>query len=110
MQVKCDDIGGGEAILREKSAKEFVGHALAGVTHAAPFLGSQVGSYHDATAAARLPHRDIRAVVERAHQGAFRATEGGIGGQVESRLHGRVIQHCIVFAKHSRRRGHPDLQ
>src|SRR5438105_945725 len=36
MQVKCDDIGGGEAILREKSEKEFVDHALAGVTNAAP--------------------------------------------------------------------------
>ena len=89
--------------MREKSEKEFVDHALAGVTNAAPFLGSQVGSYHDATAAARLPYRDIRAVVERAHQGAFRATEGGIGGQVESRLHGRVIQHRVVFAPHHKK-------
>ena len=59
-----------------------------------------MGRHHHAAAAALWPYRDIRAVVERAHQGAFRATEGGIGGQVESRLHGRVIQHCVVFAPH----------
>src|SRR5271167_8789 len=64
MQVECHDIGGGEPILREMGEKEFVDHALAGVTDAALFLGSQVGSHHDAAAAARLPHRDIGAVVE----------------------------------------------
>ncbi len=31
---------------------------------------------------------------------AFRATEVGIGGQVEPRLHSRVIQHRVVFASH----------
>ncbi len=45
-----------------------------------------------------FPHRDIGAVVESAHQDAFRATEVGIGGQVEPCLHGRVIQHGVVFA------------
>ena len=100
MQVECHDIGGGEPILREMGEKEFVDHAFAGATDAALFLGRQVGSHHDAAAAARLPHRDIGAVVERAHQGAFRATEVGIGGQVEPRLHGRVIQHRVVFASH----------
>jgi hypothetical protein len=47
-----------------------------------------------------FPHRDIGAVVERAHQGAFRATEVGVGGQVEPCLHGRLIQHRVVFAPH----------
>jgi len=103
MQVECYDIGGGESILREKSEKEFVDHALAGVTDAALFPESRVGSHHDATAAARLAHRDIEAVVERAHQGAFRATEVGIRGQVQPRPHDRVIQHRVVFAPHHKK-------
>src|SRR5437764_1199625 len=100
MQVECHDIGGGEPILRQMGEKEFVDHALAGVTDAALFLGSQVGSHHDAAAVALWPHRDTGAVVERAHQGAFRATEVGIGGQVEPRLYGWVIQHRVVFASY----------
>jgi predicted exporter len=41
MQVECHDIGGGEPILREMGEKEFVDHALAGVTDAAFFLRRQ---------------------------------------------------------------------
>ncbi len=100
MQVEGHDIRGGEPILRQMGEKEFVDHTLAGATDAAFFLGSRMGRHHDAAAAALWPHRDIGAVVERAHQDAFRATELGIGGQVEPCLHGRVIQHCVVFAPH----------
>jgi hypothetical protein len=42
MQVECDDIGGGEAILWKMGEKEFVDHALAGVTDAALFPESRV--------------------------------------------------------------------
>ncbi len=71
MQVKCHDIGGGEPILREMGEKEFVDHALAGATDAALFLSRQVGSHHDAAAAARLAHRDIGTVVESALPSCF---------------------------------------
>jgi hypothetical protein len=80
MQVEGHDIRGGEPILREMGEKEFVDHTLACATDAAFFLGSRMGRHHDAAAAALWPHRDIGAVVESAHQGAFRATEVGIGG------------------------------
>ena len=100
MQGESHGIRGGEPILREMGEKEFVDHTLAGATDAAFFLGRRMGRHHDAAAAARLAHRDIGAVVESAHQGAFRATEVGIGGQVEPCLHGRVIQHRVVFAPH----------
>jgi hypothetical protein len=100
MQIQCDHIRSGKCVLRELGEKQFVDHALASVTDAALFLGSQVGSHDDAARHTRLSHRDIRAVVEGAHQGAFRATEMGIGGQVEPRLHNRVIQHRVVFASH----------
>jgi hypothetical protein len=63
MQVEGQHIGGGEPLLREMGEKEFVDHALAGVTDAALFLGCQVGSHDDAAAAARLSplgHRGSR--------------------------------------------------
>src|SRR2546421_7673274 len=59
MQVKCHHVTGGEGVLRELGEKEFIDHALAGVTDAALFLGSRVGGHHDATAQALRPHRDI---------------------------------------------------
>src|SRR5260221_841292 len=46
------------------------------------------------------PTGDIRAVVKSTHQGTFRAAEVGIGGQMQPRLHGWVIQHRVVFAPH----------
>src|SRR5438552_13113809 len=68
MQVKRHHVGGGECVLREIGEKEFVDHPLAGVTDAALFLGCWVGGHYDTAAGARLPHRDIGAVVELAHQ------------------------------------------
>jgi hypothetical protein len=59
-----------------------------------------MGRHHHARAWAFWPHRDIRAVVEGAHQGTFRAAEVGIGRQMQPRLHGWVIQHRLVFAPH----------
>ena len=63
MQIQCDHIGGSEAILWQMGEKEFVDHALVGVTDAALFPESRVGRHHDATVATRLPYRNIRAVV-----------------------------------------------
>ena len=55
MQVEGHHIGGGKRVLRETGEKEFVDHALAGVTDAALclVLGSRVGGHHDAAAHAR---------------------------------------------------------
>jgi hypothetical protein len=50
--------------LREVGKKEFVNHALAGVTDPALFLGSGMGRHHNTAAVALRPHRDIRTVVE----------------------------------------------
>jgi hypothetical protein len=80
MQRQCYHIGSGKCVLRELGEKQFVDHALAGVTDAALFLGSQVGSHDDAATHTGLSHRDIWAVVELAHQTTFQATEVGIGG------------------------------
>jgi hypothetical protein len=44
--------------------------------------------------------RYIRAVVEAAHQLAFRTALELIWGQVQSRLDKRMIQHSVVFAAH----------
>ena len=68
MQIERHHIGGGEGVLREVGQKEFVNHTLAGVTDPALFLGGGMGRHHNTATAALRPHRDIRAVVELAHQ------------------------------------------
>ena len=82
MQVKRHHVGGGECVLREIGEKEFVDHPLADVTDAALFLGCWVGSHHDTAAGARLPHRDIGAVVELPLPSHFLG--GGTAGQLAS--------------------------
>ncbi len=82
MQVKRRHVGGGECVLREIGEKEFVDHPLADVTDAALFLGCWVGSHHDTAAGARLPHRDIGAVVELPLPSHFLG--GGTAGQLAS--------------------------
>src|SRR6266567_6697331 len=103
MQVECHHIGGGERVLREMGEKEFVDHALAGVTDAALCLGSRVGGHHDAAAHALWPHRYIGAVVELPHQATFRTTELPFCRQVQTALDLWPIQHGIIFAAHYER-------
>ncbi len=103
MQVECHHIGGGERLLRQLGEKEFVDHALAGVTDAALCLASRVGGHHDAAAVALWPHRDIGAVVELPHQATFRAAELLVGRQVQTALHRLPIQHGVIFAAHDER-------
>jgi hypothetical protein len=100
MQVECQHIGGGERVLREMGEKEFVDHALAGVTDAALCLASRVGGHHDAAAHAIWPHRDIGAVVELPHQVTFRAAELLIGRQMQTALDLWPIQYIVIFATH----------
>jgi hypothetical protein len=100
MEIQSDNIGGSEPLLRERGEKEFVNHAFSGLADAALLRASRVGGYYHATMAALWSYRDVGAVVERSHERAFRATEVGIGRQVEPRLHGRVIQYRVVFASH----------
>jgi hypothetical protein len=53
MQGEGQHIGGRERVLRQMGKKEFVDHALAGVTNAALFLGRRLGGHHDTAAHAR---------------------------------------------------------
>jgi hypothetical protein len=103
MQVECHHIGGGERVLREMSEKEFVDHALAGVTDAALFLGSRMGSHHDAAAHALWSHRDIGAVVELPYQATFRAAELLIGWQMQTALDLWPIYYGVIFPAHDER-------
>src|SRR6266567_3106449 len=86
MQVEGHHIGGSERVLRQMAEKEFVDHALAGVTDAALFRGRWMGGHHDTAAHALWPHSDIGTVVELAHQTTFRATELLVGRQVQAAL------------------------
>lgn len=57
-----------------------------------------MGRHHDPATLPIRSHRHKRAVVERAHQVTFRATELLIGRQVQAALDLGPIQHGIVFA------------
>ena len=82
MQVEGDHIGSHESVLRQVGEEEFVDQARAGEAHAALFLGSWMGRHHHAAPLLIRSHRDVRTVVERAHQLTFGAAELLIGGQV----------------------------
>jgi hypothetical protein len=83
MQGEGDHIGGGEPLVRERGEQAFGDHAFAGLADAVLFRACRMGSHDHAAAAARRAHRDIGAVGEGSHQGAFRAADVGIGRQVE---------------------------
>src|SRR5438105_2025432 len=100
MQGEGQHIRGGERLLREMSEKELVDNAFAGVTDAALFLGSRMGSHHDAAAYALWPHSDIGAVVELSHQATFRATELLISREMQTALDLGSIQYRVIFAAH----------
>src|SRR2546421_1748521 len=100
MQVEGHHIGGSERVLRQMGEKEFVDHALAGVTDAALFRGRWMGGYHDTATHALWPDSDIGTVVELAHQTTFRTAELLVGRQVQATLHLWPIQHAVIFATH----------
>jgi hypothetical protein len=100
MQIPRDDIGSGERFLRPVCDEKFGDDALASDADPAFHWPCGMGRHHQAAAATRWPYRDIRAVVEGAHQSTFRAAEVGIGGEVQPRLHDRVMHHRVVFAPH----------
>ena len=87
--------------MREIGEKEFVDHPLAGVTDAALFLGGFVGGHHDTAAGARLPHRDIGAVVELALPSHLSSRLNCWSeGQAQTALERLLIQHAVIFAAH----------
>ena len=100
---ECHHIGGGERLLRQMGEKEFVDHALAGVTDAALFRGRRMGGHHDTAVHALWPHSYIGTVVEPPHQTTFRAAELLVGRQVQTALNLWPIQHGVTFAAHDER-------
>ncbi len=100
---ECHHIGGSERLLRQMGEKEFVDHALAGVTDAALFRGRRMGGHHDTAVHALWPHSYIGTVVEPPHQTTFRTAELLVGRQVQAALHRLPIQHGVIFAAHDER-------
>ena len=100
MQIQRDDIGSGERFLRYVCEEEFVDDACTYDADTAFHWPFGMGRHYHTAATPLWPYRDIWTVVEGAHQGTFRAAEVGIGGEVQSRLHDRLIQHRVVFAPH----------
>src|SRR5713226_3053776 len=69
------------------------------VTPTVLFLLLALSGGHDHSAPhAFWPHWDLWAIVEAAHDLAFRALLGLIGRQVQTRQDKRVIEHTVLFA------------
>lgn len=98
MQVEGHHIGGGESALGQIGEKQLVDNAAAGEADPTLLFSSRMGRHHDAKTEPIRPHRDIRTVVERAQQLAFRTRELLIGWQVQAALDLGPLQQGIVFA------------
>ena len=97
MQVQFDDVRSGERLLRQIREEQFVDHARTRDTNRTLLLASWMGCHDHATGHALGSHRDLWAVVEAAHDLAFRALLELIGGQVQARLDERVIEQRVLF-------------
>ena len=98
MQIHLDHIGGGESRLRQLREEEFLDDALPCEANRALLRAGGMGGHHHATEHALGPYRHSRAIVEAAHDLAFRALLELIWGQVQTRLNERMIEHRVVFA------------
>jgi len=98
MQVQFDDIGGGERPLRQVGEEQFIDDARTRDPNRALLLACWMGGYHHAAGHALRPYRHCRAVVEAAHDLTFWTRLKLIGGQVQTRLNERVIEHGVLFA------------
>ena len=98
MQIQFDDIGGGECLLWQVGEEEFVDDACTRDAHRTLLLAGWMGGHHHAARHALRPHWHFWAVVEAAHDLTFRTLLELIGGQVQTRLDERMIEHGVLFA------------
>src|SRR6266700_94216 len=98
MQIQLDDIAGGKRLLWQGGEEEFVDDARTRDAHWALLLASGMSCHDHAAPYALRPHRHVWTVVEAAGDLAFWALLGLIGGQMQTRLDKRMIEHRVLFA------------
>ena len=83
---------------RQIGEEEFVDHARTRDANGALLFASWMCRHHHSARHALGSHLHRLAVVEAAHHLAFRALLELIGGQVQTRLDERMIEHGVLFA------------
>src|SRR6266566_9597598 len=98
MQVHLDDISSSERLLRQVREEEFVDDARTRNANRALLVARWMGRHHHAAQHTLGTHRHFQAVVEAADDLTFRTLLELIGGQMQTRLDQRVIEHRVLFA------------
>src|SRR5713226_3371928 len=98
MQIHFDDVGSGKPLLRQLGEEEFVDNARTRDANWALLVASWMGRHHHPARHTLGSYRHLWAVVEAAHHLAFRALLELIGGQMQTRLDKRMIEHRVLFA------------
>jgi hypothetical protein len=71
MQIQLDDIGGGKPLLWQCGEEEFVDDTRTRDANRTLFLAGRMGGHNHATPHALGPYRNLRAIVEAAHDLTF---------------------------------------
>src|SRR5712691_5383592 len=103
MQIQLDHIAGRERLLREPGQEEFIDNAFPRFAHPAFRLACWMSCHHHAARAALWSYWNFGAVVESACDLTFWTTLVLIRGEMQPRLHERVIEHGVIFAAHHKR-------
>ncbi len=109
MQIQCDDIGSSERLLRQIGEEEFVDDARTRDANRALLFASFMGRHYHAVQHALGPYRDLRTIVEAAHDltclhaaGTDRQAGADAPGRADDRARCTL---CLL----SRRRSQRDL-
>jgi hypothetical protein len=100
MQLQRHHISSGERLLRQGGQEQLVDAAVPFDANSALCRPGGMGRSHHPTARARRCKGHLGAVVERAAEVTFRATELLIWGEVQAGLHLRLLKHLLLFAAH----------
>jgi hypothetical protein len=98
MQIPFDDIGSSKPLLRQIGEEEFVDHSRTRDANGALLFASWMSGHHHPARHTERSHWHFWTVVEAAHHLALRALLELIGGQVQTRLDERMIEHGVLFA------------
>src|SRR6266516_5938814 len=103
MQVECHHVGGGERLLREIGQEQFVDNSGAFDAHPALRFPGWMGCHDDITPLSLWSYSYVRTIVERAHQGTFRAAKLLIGGKMQTHMDMRGRKLDVPFAPRNAR-------
>src|SRR6266487_115695 len=98
MQIQLNDVRGGERSMREIGEEEFVDNPCTRDANGTLLFACRMRCHDHAAEHALGSHRDLRTIVEAAHDLAFWALLELIGGKVQTCLDQRMIKGSVFLA------------